>query len=92
MMRIALDLRVNDGKPIQLDRHSIGKVLRYKVTQVLNRTLTQCRTHWQKVKQKLRKRLDDLNQQDQRLAQLQEQEIHRAAGLLMDLRHMTIYT
>ena len=98
MMCVALGHCTDEVGCIKLDQYSIQKVLSFnnynQVAEVLNRTPTQCRSHWQKVKQKLKQTLYKMQQHDQQLEEErqhqehqehQEREIRRAAGLLMNL-------
>lgn len=89
MMSIALGVPKSDVPSIS-DHRSILKAVKFNkyslVTKVLNRSAVQCRTHWQKVRKKLIKKLNDQIEQRKR----EKQEIERAAGLLMDLRNITI--
>lgn len=106
MMCIALGRGADDVGCIKLDQYSIQKVLGFcnyaAVAQVLNRTPIQCRSHWQKVKKKLKQTLYTMKKQYQQHKQLQqlqqlqqrqreEREINRAAFLLLNLSNRTLF-
>lgn len=94
MMRLVTGRKHGELKIINLDSTSIFKVMTFKnftgAAELLNRSSLQCRTHWQKIKIKLKKVLQMREESTQKNATIESNELARAARLLMDLRSQTV--